>query len=74
MNFIISILIPKVSSVPNGDNLNFDKLCKLEKWSNGAEILVCGGRPSYLSNKTFSIKISLQLVSFEVFRFQPQFG
>ena len=37
---------------PSGDNLNFDRLCALEKWSNGAEILVCGGRPSYLSNKT----------------------
>ena len=33
-------------------NLNFDKLCKLEKWSNEVEILVCDGQPSYLSNKT----------------------
>ena len=32
--------------------LNFGKLCKSNKWSNGAEILVCGGQPSYLSNKT----------------------
>ena len=32
-------------------NLDFDKLCNLEKWSNGAEILVCNGGPSYLSNK-----------------------
>ena len=32
--------------------MDFDRLCKLEKWSNGAEILVCDGRPSYLSNKT----------------------
>ena len=29
-------------------NLNFDTLYKLEKWSNGAEILVCDGGPSYL--------------------------
>ena len=36
-----------------GHNLNFDKLCKLEKWSNEAKILVCGGGPSYLSNKIF---------------------
>ena len=33
-------------------DLNFDRLCKLEKWSNGAEILVYGGWPSYLPNKT----------------------
>ena len=45
------MLTPKESSVTSGGNLNFDRLCKLEKWSNGAEILVCGGRPSYLSNK-----------------------
>ena len=46
------LLTLKVSSVPSGNNLNFDKLCKLEEWSDGAEILVCGGRPSYLSKKT----------------------
>ena len=33
-------------------NLDFDRLCKLEKWSNRAEILVCGRGPSDLSNKT----------------------
>ena len=55
-------------------NLNFDKLCKLEKWSNGAEILVCGGQPPYLSNETILTQTSLRLVSYEVFKFQPQFG
>ena len=39
-----------------GCNLDFDRLCKLEKWSNGAEILVCGGGPLYLSNKTILIQ------------------
>ena len=33
-------------------NLNFDKLCKLEKCSNGAEILVCSEGLSFFSNKT----------------------
>ena len=33
-------------------NLDFDKLCKLEKWSNEAEIFVCGGGLSYFSSKT----------------------
>ena len=47
-----SLSTPKESSVPSGDNVNFDKLCKLKKWSNGAKILVCGRRPSHLSNKT----------------------
>ena len=42
----------KEPSVLREHNLNFDKLCKLEKSSNGAEILVCGGQPSYLSKKT----------------------
>ena len=43
---------PKEPSVLKEHNLNIDRLCKLEKWSNGAEILVCGGQPSYLSDKT----------------------
>ena len=42
-------LTPKEPLDPREHNLNFDKLCKLKKWSNRAEILVCGGLPSYLS-------------------------
>ena len=45
-------LIPKEASVLREHNLNFDRLCKLEKWLNGAEILAHGRQPSYLSNKT----------------------
>ena len=45
-------LIPKEPRDPRDHNLKFDRLYKLEKWSNGAKILVCGGRPSYLLNKT----------------------
>ena len=45
-------LTPQELSVLRDPNLNFRRLCKLEKWSSGVEILVCGGRPSYLSNKT----------------------
>ena len=49
---VIWSLTPKKPRDPKEHNLKFDTLCKLEKWSNWAEILVCGGRPSYLSNKT----------------------
>ena len=45
----------------NEHNLNFDKLRKLEKWSNEAEILVCGGRPSYLSNKIILTQIKFMI-------------
>ena len=45
-------IVSKEPSVLKEHNLNFGRLCKLEKWSNGAEILVCDGQPSYLSNKT----------------------
>ena len=45
-------LTPTEPSVLMEHNLNFGRLCKLEKWLNGAEILVCGAHPSYLSNKT----------------------
>ena len=41
---------------PQKRNLDFDRLCELEKWSNGAEILVCGAGPLYLSNKTILIQ------------------
>ena len=34
------MLAPKEPSVLREHNLNFGRLCKLEKWSNGAEILV----------------------------------
>ena len=48
-------LTPKEPSVLREHNLNFGRLCKLEKWSSGAEILVCG-QSSYLSNKTIFIQ------------------
>ena len=37
--------IPKEPWMLREHNLNFERLCKLEKWSNEAEILVCGGWP-----------------------------
>ena len=51
VEFYISSLISKEPQDHREHNLNFDRICKLEKWSNEAKILVCGGRPSYLSNK-----------------------
>ena len=33
-------------------SLDFERPCKLEKWSNGAKNLICGGGSLYLSNKT----------------------
>ena len=51
-NLLLCILIPKEPWVLKVQNLDFDRLYKLEKWSNGAEILVCDGGPSNLSNKT----------------------
>ena len=50
-NLLLCILIPKEPWILKEHNLDFDRLCRLEKWSNGAKILVCGGGPSYLSNK-----------------------
>ena len=47
---------PKEPWILRKCNLDFDRLCKLEKWSNGAEILVCGRGPLYLSNKTILIQ------------------
>ena len=36
-------IIPKEPSVLKEHNLNLNRLCKLEKWSKEAEILVCCG-------------------------------
>ena len=55
-NLVLCILILKEPWVLKKGNLDFDRLCELEKWSNGAEIFVCGGRPLYLSNKTIVIQ------------------
>ena len=55
-NLVLCILIFKEPWVLRKCNLDFDRLCELEKWSNGAEILVCGGGPLYLSNKTILIQ------------------
>ena len=52
INIGYKLLTSKEPNVLREHNLNFNRLCKLEKWSNEAEILVCGGQPSYLSNKT----------------------
>ena len=41
---------------PQKRQFRFDRLRELEKWSNGAEIFVCGGGPLYLSNKTIVIQ------------------
>ena len=51
-NLVLCMLILKEPWIFKEQNLDFDRLRKLENWSNGAEILICGGRPSYLSNKT----------------------
>ena len=45
-------LAPKVSSMLLEHNLNFNRLCKLEKLLDGFDILHCGGGQSYLSNET----------------------
>ena len=53
---VLCILILKEPWILGKLNLDFDRLCELEKWSNGAENLVCGGGPLYLSNKTILIQ------------------
>ena len=55
-NLVLCILILKEPWVLRKCNLDFDRLCELEKWSNGAEILLCSGGPLYLSNKTILIQ------------------
>ena len=55
-NLVLCILIFKGPWVLKKHNLDFNRLCDLEKWSNGAEILVCGGGPLHLSNKTILIQ------------------
>ena len=55
-NLVLCILILKEPWVLKKGNLDFDGLCELEKWSNGAAIFVCGGGPLYLSNRTIVIQ------------------
>ena len=55
-NLVLCILILKEPWVLRKGNLDFDRLCELEKWSKGAEIFVCGGGLLYLSNKTIVIQ------------------
>ena len=55
-NLVLCILILKEPWVFKKGNLDFDRLCELELWSNGIEIFVCDGGPPYLSNKTIVIQ------------------
>ena len=55
-NLVLCILFFKKPWVLKKGNLDFDRLRELGKWSNGAEIFVCGGGPLYLSNKTIVIQ------------------
>ena len=67
MSLDVKGLISKDPRVLRKHNLNFDRLCKLTKWSNGVKILLCGERPSYLSNKTILTQ-NKSMVS-ELYRF-----
>ena len=48
---------------------NFNRLCKLEKWSNEAEIWYVVDGHDIFQIRQFSLKTSLRLTSYEVFRF-----